>query len=649
MNVIKAVLLTFLLYDANQCHPPYSFRELNDATEDNVDSRSFWSLVKCFFNSAQYITLISIVNQSQPQFVTHISVELAAVFHYHVQIPIMTFYETTDATIYTFHILSDDRRDILFLTENIISLLQYFDMNQDNKTQWQATDNLFICFINTSNKQLHLGDYDAKYRELLEHIWTRYNILNVLVLDIQSSPSSWRGNGTAIFTFNPFLKVGNITGWVEAYNTVRANAVCQILDHRLRDLHGYALRVTMFPVYPYAPPIADAPVDWRAYGGVDGNVLDVTAKLMNFKPVIRRPKDNIKFGFRTKEGIFVGSVGDIVYGRSDIAFNSHFIKDYEDAPIQFVVPPVMYDCIVILVPKSQLIPGWMDLFECFQLADLFFLLTFYVTAVAFGTFFKRCLGTEISICEISRTAVFILKMFLTVPIVNTRKLTSFAERIFASSCLLVGVLVVTAIQVTLVTEISSPNYYPDINTLEQLADSGLPIATSYQGLLDTFSGSDSPTMMRLAANVRFARHSLETRRRIAYERDYAAIASLSNVPHFLAQYVGPFDNPLLHAVQETPRGYFMSYVMPKHSPYVRRINFITSTLIESGFINKWEADEARENHTPERQNHTHVERSNLYAYSMNDLQTAFFVLASGLTCGILVFIAEIIVARKLFP
>jgi hypothetical protein len=646
MDILKALLLIFVLYDANQCHPPYSFLQLNDATEENADSKSFLSLIKCLFNNAQYITLISIVNQSQPRFVTDISVELTALF-YHVQIPIMTFYETTEATIYNFHVLSDDRRDVLFITENILSLFQYFRMDQDNKTQWRATHNLVICFITTSNKHLYPQDYEAKYHELLQHIWTRYNILNVLVLDIQSFPSFWHGSGTDIVTFNPFLKVGNITGRVESYSIADADTVCQILDHRLRDLHGYILRVTMFPAYPYAPPIAGAPIDWHAYGGVDGNVLDVMAQLMNFKPVIRRPKDEIKFGFRTEEGTYVGSIGDIVYGRSDIAFNTHFIKYYHDAPIQYVVPPVIYDCIVILVPKSQLSPGWMDLFECFQLADLFFLLTFYVTAVAFGTFIKRCLGTEISICEISRTAVLILKMFLTVPIVCTQKLTSFSERIFASSCLLVGVLVVTAIQVTLVTEISSPNYYPDINTLEQLADSGLPIATSFHSLLDTFSSSDSPTMMRLAANVRLVSHSVNIKQRTAYKRDYAAIASLSNVPHFMAQYVGPFDNPLLHAVQESPRGYFLSYVVPKYSPYVQRMNSITSTLIESGFISKWDADETRENHSPEGQNHTRANRSNLDAYSTNDLQTAFFVWASGLSSGILVFIAEIVVARKL--
>ncbi|KDR22029.1 hypothetical protein L798_03053 [Zootermopsis nevadensis] len=658
MNVVQKVLLTVLLCDFYHfCLPclghTHSFRELyvnnrTDEREQNTDDKSFCCLVTCFFTDAQYITLITIVNLKEPEVVTEISTELIALFHHRVQMPVMTFYGTTDATIHAVNVLSDSRRDVLFITENIASVGQYLDEDRDNKTRWHATDNLFIGLVTTSNRQLHLSDYEMKYRELFQRIWTRYNVLNILFLDSRISPRFWHGTGTSIVTFNPFLKNGNVRGMVQAYNITDANTVCQRFERKLDDLHGYPLRVTMFGSYPYAPRIYSGPTTSQKYGGVDGNVLNVVTQLMNFTPVLHRPKDKIKFGFRTKDGTFVGSLGDIVYGKSDIAFNSHYIKNYDDAQIQFITPPIMYDGIVILVPKSQLIPGWMDLFECFHLTELLFILTFYVISVCFGTFVKRYLGTEINIYEISRIAICILKMFLTVPIVGTRELTSFSERVFASSCLLFGVLMVTAIQVTLVTEISSPNYYPDIDTLEQLAESGLPIATSYQNLLDTFSDTENPTMIRLAKNVRFVSDSFSIKERIAYKMDYAAITSLSNVPYFLSHYIGPSDNPLLHAVEEKPRGYFLSYVVPKYSPYLRRINILTATLTESGVVGKWEADEVLENQIIQRHDHTHIEKSTLHAYSMNDLQTAFFVLVFGLSCGSVVFVAEIVVAFKLF-
>jgi hypothetical protein len=614
-----------------------------DGRNENTDDESFWRLTTCFFNNAQYITLIIIVNQLQPEVISDLSTEFIAFFHHRVHIPLMTFYESTDTIINAYDGLPDTRRDVLFITENTFSLIQYFGTDQDNKTRWHATDNFFISLIMTSKKQLYMSDYEVTYRELLQNIWTRYNILNVLVLDICSSTRFWQGNGTKIVTYNPFLKVGSIRGMVQVNKITDADIVCQMFEHKLDDLHGYSLRVTMFHVYPYAPPIVSGPTNRHKCGGVDGNALDEVTQHMNFKPIINRPKDKIKFGFKMSDGTFVGSIGEIVYGKSDIAFNSHYIKNYEDAQIQFVNPPVLYDDIVVLVPKSQLIPGWMDLFECFHFTGLFFLLAFYVISVCFGTFVRKYLGFEINIYEISRIAICILKMFLTVPIVRIRELASFSERIFASSCLLFGVLMVTAFQVFLVTEISSPNYYPEIDTLEQLAESGLPIATSYQGLLNTFSDIDNPTMIRLARNVRFVSGNVDIKERIAYRMDYAAITSLSNVPHFLAKYTGPSDNPLLHAVQEKPRRYFLSYVVPKHSPYVRRINIIIVTLIESGLVHKWEVDTLREYQLVETHNHTHVERSNPHAYSVNDLQTAFFVLAFGLSCGVIVFIGEIMV------
>jgi hypothetical protein len=589
--------------------------------------------------------LIFIANQLQSEVVTDISTELIDFLHHRVQIPIMTFYELTDATMYNFDVPSDNRRDILFITENINSLIQYLDKDGVNRTQWHATDNFFISFVTTSKARLHLSEYEVKYRELFQNIWTSYKVLKALVLDNLGST----GTGTDIVTFSPFLKVGNVRGMVQVYNITDAENVCQRLDHLADDLHGYPIGVIIFTAYPYAVPIRSKGMDWNSYSGVDGNSLHEVAQCMNFKPVIHRPKDKIKFGYKTEEGTYVGSIGDIVYGKSDIAFNCHYIKNYDQAEIQFVVPPVVYDAIIILVPKSQLIPSWMDLFECFGLTELFFLFGFYVISVCFSIFMKRYLGTTINIYETVRIAVCILKMFLTVPIAGTRELTSFPQRIFASSCLLVGVLLVTAIQVTLVTEISSPTYYPDIETLEQLAESGLPIATSYQNLVDIFNDSDNPIMMRLAKNVRLKSDNFGIKERIAYKMDYAAITTLSNVQHFLKRYVGPYDNPLLHAVPETARGYFLSYVVPKHSPYVRRINHVTSLLIESGFVMKWDADEMWKHQLQVRHNHTSTGRSKLHAYSINDLQTAFFALVSGLSCGVIAFIAEMTVALKLRP
>jgi hypothetical protein len=658
MNDIQKVLLTAVLCGLYYFYPPglghtHSLREpyLNNGTDEtgqNIDDKSFRSLVTCFFNNAQYITLITIVNLKEPEVVTATSTELMALFHHRIQIPVMIFYGMAGTTACDFNVVSDSRRDVLFITENFTAVRQCLDKDQDNGTQWHATDNFFINLITTSKKEQHFRNYEIEYHELFQLMWTRYNILNVLVLDSRTSALSWHGTRTDIVTFNPFLKVGNIRGMVQAYNLADANIVCEMYDRQLDDLHGYPLRVTMFLAYPRAPHIYGGPVNWQKNGGTDGNILREVSQLMNFTPVLHRPKDGIKFGFRTKGGTFVGSVGDIVYGRSDIAFNSHYIKNYDDAQIQFVTPPVVHDSIVILVPKSQLIPGWLDLFECFCLAGLFFLLTSYVISVCFTTFIRRCLGTEINIYEFSRIALRILKMFLTVPILGTRELTSFSEKVFASSCLLFGVLMVTAIQVTLVTEISSPNYYPDIDTLQQLAESGLPIATSYQNLLDTFSDSDNPTMIRLAENVRLENESFGIKERIAYKMDYAAITSLPNVPYFLARYTGPSGNPLLHAVREKPRGYFLSYIVPKYSVYLRRINILTATLTESGLVDKWEADEVLENRIQQRYNHTHAGKSTLHAYSMNDLQTAFFALMLGLSCGSVVFVAEIMTAFKLF-
>jgi hypothetical protein len=214
--------------------------------------------------------------------------------------------------MYNFDVPSDNRRDILFITENINSLIQYLDKDRVNRSQWYATDNFFITFITTSKTREHLNEYEVKYRELFQNIWTRYKVLKALVLDNLSSARFRQGTGADIVTFNPFLNAGNVRGMVRVYNITDAENVCQILEHLADDLHGYPIGVTMFTAYPYAVPIRSTGMDCNSYSGVDGNSVLEAAQFMNFEPVIHRPKDKIKFGYKTEEGTYVGSIGDIV-------------------------------------------------------------------------------------------------------------------------------------------------------------------------------------------------------------------------------------------------------------------------------------------------------------------------------------------------
>lgn len=89
------------------------------------------------------------------------------------------------------------------------------------------------------------------------------------------------------------------------------------LFKKFKNLNGFPLRINIFPRYPTAVSVEEFPAPfvksylmndvWRTggYGGVDGFLLAVAAKMLNFTPV-NVPQLGIDYGFKSNNGTFVG-------------------------------------------------------------------------------------------------------------------------------------------------------------------------------------------------------------------------------------------------------------------------------------------------------------------------------------------------------
>jgi hypothetical protein len=74
--------------------------------------------------------------------------------------------------------------------------------------------------------------------------------------------------------------------------------------------------------------------------------------------VILIKNDGAKFGFRNPNGTFTGALKSIQDRRSDVAFVTFFIKDYETRSIEFSAP-VYSDDLCLIVKKAEKIPQFM--------------------------------------------------------------------------------------------------------------------------------------------------------------------------------------------------------------------------------------------------------------------------------------------------
>lgn len=151
------------------------------------------------------------------------------------------------------------------------------------------------------------------------------------------------------------------------------------------SLNQYPLTVSIFERYPtmvsHIPKyFADTPfaegMKKSGYGGIDGFFLGNFAQQMDFTINTIHPQDDETYGF-DRNNTFTGTLGDVLYGRADIAFNSRFFLYYGTEHIRTMFP-VIGDKVCVVVPSAEKTAQWKAIFKCF---DWYFWCSLYVSTV----------------------------------------------------------------------------------------------------------------------------------------------------------------------------------------------------------------------------------------------------------------------------
>lgn len=209
---------------------------------------------------------------------------------------------------------------------------------------------------------------------------------------------------------------------------------------------------------------------------MDALVLGTLANKLNFTVDLKIcPK--IDFGYRMKNGTFTATLGDVVYKRVDIAFNNRYISSLA-APIEFL-HPLMSEKFCFYSPRAKLKPKWLAIFQCFRI-DVWLAILFVNLICGLVRYFIKRLQIAIDPGiekkhPLSRILFETWNVMMLSPSIILPKRSP--ERFFLGICLLVNVILAGTFQGTLVTSLSTPSKYQEINTLEELDESGLIIYT----------------------------------------------------------------------------------------------------------------------------------------------------------------------------
>lgn len=296
------------------------------------------------------------------------------------------------------------------------------------------------------------------------------------------------------------------------------------------------------------------------YGGLDGMVLANLAKFLNFTPEIKIPPPEAEYGYKTPNGSFFGSLGDVVYGKVVISFNGRFINDYGTEKIEFTTP-IGNDMLCIIVPSAEKVPQWLKIFRCFTIESwisifgVYWVTTFfwyYLRSINFQKISARSRKDSLAALEIY---TFFVSAAMKLPFMDS-------HRVFITSCLFLNIVITGIFQGSLFRSYTTESYYPNINTLKKFDESGLRIGTASQSLAETFVG-DTPMGKNLRKKVVINSGS-SSMDRAAYHRDFAALERSGDAKmRIRAEFTRPDGFELLHVVKECPRSYHVAYIVSK--------------------------------------------------------------------------------------
>ncbi|KAK9304063.1 hypothetical protein QLX08_004441 [Tetragonisca angustula] len=209
----------------------------------------------------------------------------------------------------------------------------------------------------------------------------------------------------------------------------------------------------------------------------------------------------------------------------------------------------------------------------------------------------------------------------------------FPERLLLMCSLLLSLILNGIITSQLASSFSKRMYYEDIDSLEQLEESGLTILTDAKDIIsDAFTDVTSPLIKRLNKRLEYA-NSTEVNRRLFETKDAGYLHRFST----LSLKYNENQRERLHVVKECPKEYILAIIMTKGSPYSGRINRILSRLNNGGFYGKWYQSMYHLQKRPEQvTNDSTLHRK----ITIRHLFIPFGILHVGLTTSIIVFIYE---------
>lgn len=464
----------------------------------------------------------------------------------------------------------------VFIGQSPEALLNYFQSVDPKIVTYSArclTVVLFSTSSATTTKSTIL---------LLTFLWAKLSFVNVLV----HFPCSLKLQ-EYVFTYKPFYRNGDFCGQSRRYHYTDVLKYPQLLVNDVKNLNYCPLVLSLFQRYPTAtatPPnfllgsrvYEKIPLTSKFYGA-DGVAMSVLSEYMNFSISLSTSEESGYYGTVTKSGAPTGSLKATVERSIDLQGNSRFMKPYgiEGYDLTYIFD---FDKMCVVVPTAGKLSKWRGTLDILTANIALSSLVVLVICGAINRKIFRSCGLDVCAAFLGQSIMYGVTD------------QSLPKRIFLGSFFVYSIVISTIFSGALLSVYAYQKYLPDIETLEEFEKSGLPARASF----NPFEDVSTPLYQRLAKKIS---------RKIAKVDDnytsmeIAAVFHIAGIERYLdgkiliqARFSDKDGHSQLHIIPECPNSYFLSFIVPLGSPYLKVVNRFLIKVNEVGLASKWHQD-----------------------------------------------------------
>lgn len=522
---------------------------------------------------------------------------------------------------------------------------------------WKAT-NQYLIIVTTPNTTSPL--------EIFQTVWKTHGVYRIVIILIED-------NFRCLNRYLPFEKNRR-----NEYGVVRKICLMNQEDDvelyaNFDNLNGYPVRVVVFPSL-MMKIASDENATSPNFSGVDANAMLLLERAMGarFHIYVSHVLHNSTNGDYGDP--FHRTLRYIENGESEMIVISFFTHRYKEYRKYEFTASIYEDKLCLIAPTAGFVPkSYMPIMSFTP--DLWIALAIYNVFVSILWFLIKYYSMsfrrqEAVLLPLSRTtgnnalsrqsnlpprihpyvsSCFNLMETSCYPLKDDSSGvggTTTAQRAFLIGTLFFGLIVTGLYQSCLMSSLSDPFHYPELNTLEDVASSNLTIITKYYNLKEnTFTGNTTLDN-KLQSKIKVFVSEEHTYDIVAFGRETIAINRYASVKlGDMSKYYDVDGNELLHIVEECPITYLLSYIMRLHSPYRERINGLLLRMQEAGLIRLWYEHMAYPLYVAEQRRRMDKNERRI-KLTMEHYSLTFVGLTVGLLFCTVVFLAELYFAKK---